>query len=80
MLNVFSPKYIYDLVNISISSHYFRSERKADLTGINSLMYGLGHFDLWNSVPNDLHIAEPYHSFEDWCCDWMILDANDILL
>ena len=65
IVNDLSPKYINDLVNIKNSSYNFRSEKKAE---VNSTRYGLRSFRseaprIWNSLPNELRVAESYPQF-----------------
>ena len=65
IVNDLSPKYINDLVNIKNSSYNFRSEKKAEVPQVNSTRYGLRSFRseaprIWNSLPNELRVAESY--------------------
>ena len=68
IVNDLSPKYINDLVNIENSSYNFSSEKKAEVPKVNSTGYGLRSFrseapQIWNSLPNDLRVAESYLQF-----------------
>ena len=68
IVNDLSPKYINNLVNIKNSSYNFRSEKKAEVPQVNSTRYGLRSFRseaprIWNSLSNDLRVAESYSQF-----------------
>ena len=75
IVNDLSPKYINDLVNIKNSSYNFRSEKKAEVPGVNSTRYGLRSFRseaprIWNSLPNELRVAESYTQFRRLLQRW----------
>ena len=68
IVNKLSPEYIQDLINIKTSPYNFRGERKADLPRMNTTRYGLRSFRskaprIWNSLPNNLRVAESYPQF-----------------
>ena len=82
IVNKLSPLYIQDLINIKISPYNFRGERKADLPRVNTTRYGLRSFRseaprVWNSLPNNLRMAESYPQFRKaapelgWPWMWM---------
>lgn len=75
LVNNLSPTYINDLVNIKNPSYNFRSERKAEIPRVNSTRYGLRSFRseaprIWNSLPNDLRVAESYPQFRRLIRRW----------
>ena len=75
IVNDLSPKYINDLVNIKKSSYNFRSEKKAEVPRVNSTKYGLRSFRseaprIWNSLPNELRVAESYPQFRRLIQRW----------
>ena len=75
IVNDLSPKYINDLVNIKKSSYNFKSEKKAEVPRVNSTRYGLRSFRseaprIWNSLPNELRVAESYPQFRRLIQRW----------
>ena len=63
-----SPEYIQDMSSIKTSTYNFRGERKADILRVNTTRYGLRSFRseaprIWNSLPNNLRVAESYPQF-----------------
>ena len=75
LVNDLSPTYINDLVNIKNPSYNFRSEKKAEIPRVNSTRYGLRSFSseaprIWNSLPNDLRVAESYPQFRRLIRRW----------
>ena len=68
IVNKLSPEYINDLVNIKPSTYNFRAERLAEVPRVNTTRYGLRSFRseaarVWNSLPNELRVAESYPQF-----------------
>ena len=78
IINVIAPEYIKDLINIKKSNYNFRRENRASLPAVKSTRYGLRSFRfeaarIWNSLPNDLRLAESFPHFKRllhaWDCD-----------
>ena len=68
IVNGIAPDYIKDLINIKQSKYYFRRENQASLPAVKSTRYGLRSFRyeatrIWNSLPNDLRLAESFLQF-----------------
>ena len=68
IVNKLSPKYTQDMISIKTSTYNFRGERKADIPRVNTTRYGLRSFRsqaprIWNSLPNNLRVAESYPQF-----------------
>ena len=75
LVNKLSPEYINDLVNIKPSTYNFRAERQADVPRVNTTRYGLRSFRseatlVWNSLPNELRVAESYPQFRRMIRGW----------
>ena len=75
IVNRLSPEYINDLVNIKSSSYNFRAERQAEIPRVNTTRYGLRSFRseaarVWNSLPNELRVAESYPQFRRLIRSW----------
>ena len=56
------------MISIKTSTYNFRGERKADIPRVNTTRYGLRSFEseaprTWNSLPNNLRVAESYSQF-----------------
>ena len=75
----FSPDYIKDLITIKQSNYNFRRENQASLSAVKSTRYGLRPFRYeaaWNSLPNDLTLAESFSQFKRllhaWGGDFML--------
>ena len=72
------PEYINDLVKIKHSTYNFRAERHAErvkMTRVNTTRYGLRSFRtaaarVWNSLPNELRVAESYPQFRKMIHSW----------
>ena len=74
-VNKLSPEYINDLVNIKPSTYNFRAERLAEVPRVNTTRYGLRSFRseaarVWNSLPNELRVAESYPQFRRMIRGW----------
>ena len=75
IVNKLSPEYINDLVKIKPSTYNFRADKQAEIPSVNTTRYGLRSFRseaarVWNSLPNELRIAESYPQF--WKVDpWL---------
>ena len=57
-----------DHTHLLFSTYNFRGERKADIPRVNTTRYGLRSFRseaprIWNSLPNNLRVAESYPHF-----------------
>ena len=75
IVNKLSPEYIQDMISIKTSSYNFRGERKADIPRVNTTRYGLRSFrseapQIWNSLPNNLRVAESYPQFRGLLWRW----------
>ena len=75
IVNKLSPEYINDLVNIKPSTYNFRAERLAEVPRVNTTRYGLRSFRseaarVWNSLPNELRVAESYPQFRRMIRGW----------
>ena len=69
IVNKLSPEYIQDMISVKTSTYNFRGERKADIPRVNTTRYGLRSFrseapQIWNSLPNNLGVAESYPQFQ----------------
>ena len=69
IVNKLSPEYIQDMISIKTSTYNFRGERKAEIPRVNTTRYGLRSFRseaprIWNSLPNNLRVAESYPQFQ----------------
>ena len=81
IVNKLSPEYIQDMISIKTSTYNFRGERKADIPRANTTRYGLRSFRseaprIWNSLPNNLRVAESYPYSEGCSGDGMVLDVD----
>ena len=86
IVNKLSPEYIQDMISIKTSTYNFRGERKADIPRVNTTRYGLRSFRseaprIWNSLPNNLRVAESYPQFRGLLRRWdgLLLSAFDLL-
>ena len=75
IVNNMSPSYISDLVKIKTSVYDFRDQKKADIPRVNSTKYGLRSFRseaarVWNSLPNEVRLAESYPQFRRLIRAW----------
>ena len=75
IVNKLSPEYVNDLVNIKPSTYNFRAERLAEVPRVNTTRYGLRSFRseaarVWNSLPNELRVAESYPQFRRMIRGW----------
>ena len=75
IVNKLSPEYINDIVNIKPSTYNFRAERLAEVPRVNTTRYGLRSFGseaarVWNSLPNELRVAESYPQFRRMIRGW----------
>ena len=84
IVNKLSPEYVYiqDMISVKTSTYNFRGERKADIPRVNTTRYGLRSFRseaprIWNSLPNNLRVAESYRQFRGLLRRWdgLVLDA-----
>lgn len=70
-----SPNYIQDLVTIKESPYNFRNEKTAEVPRVNTTRYGLRSFRseaprIWNSLPNNVRLAESYPQFRRLLQNW----------
>ena len=75
IVNKLSPEYIQDMISIKTSTYNFRGERKAEIPRVNTTRYGLRSFRseaprIWNSLPNNLRVAESYPQFQGLLRRW----------
>ena len=75
IVNKLSPEYINDLVKIKPSTYNFRAEKQAEIPSVNTTRYGLRSFRseaarVWNSLPNELRVAESYPQFRRLIRGW----------
>ena len=75
IVNKLSPEYIQDMISIKTSTYNFRGERKTDIPRVNTTRYGLRSFRseapwIWNSLPNNLRVAESYPQFRGLLRRW----------
>ena len=75
IVNKISPEYIQDMISIKTSTYNFRGERKAEIPRVNTTRYGLRSFRseaprIWNSLPNNLPVAESYPQFQGLLRRW----------
>ena len=75
IVNDIAPDYIKDLINIKRSNYNFRRENQASLPAVRSTRYGLRSFRyeaarIWNSLPNDLRLAESFPQFKRLLHAW----------
>ena len=75
IVNNMSPDYISDLVKIKTSVYDFRDQKKEDVPRVNSTRYGLRSFRseaarVWNSLPNEVRLAESYPQFRRLIRAW----------
>ena len=81
IVNKLSPEYIKDIVKIKPSTYNFRAERHTEVPRVNTTRYGLRSFRseaarAWNSLPNELRVAESYPQFRRMIHCWVCLYAN----
>ena len=75
IVNKLSPEYINDLVKIKPSTYNFRTEKQTEIPSVNTTRYGLRSFRseaarVWNSLPNELRVAESYPQFRRLTRGW----------
>ena len=75
IVNKLSPEYIQNMISIKTSTYNFRGERKADIPRVNTTRYGLRSFRseahrIWNSLSNNLLVAESYPQFRGLLRRW----------
>ena len=76
MALLIAPEYNKDLlINIKKSNYNFRRENQASLPAVKSTRYGLRSFcygaaRIWNSLPNDLRLAESFPQFKRLLHAW----------
>ena len=74
-LHNLSPSYIQDLVKEKVSLYYFRNKKQAEIPQVNSKGYGMKSFwfeaaQVWNSLPNEVRLAENYKQFRRLLQTW----------
>ena len=75
IINNIAPSYLHDLISLKSSPYDFRSEKQAQIPRANSTRYGLRSFRyeaarIWNSLPNELRLAESYPQFRRLLRAW----------
>ena len=75
IVNNMSPGNISDQVKIKTSVNDFRDQKKADVPRVNSTRYGLRSLRseatrVWNSLPNEVRLAESYPQFRRLIRAW----------
>ena len=75
IVNNIAPSYLHDLISLKSSPYDFRSEKQAQIPRVNSTRYGLRSFRyeaarIWNSLPNELRLAESYPQFRRLLRAW----------
>ena len=75
IVNKLSPEYINDLVKIKPSTYNFRAEKQTEIPSVNITRCGLTSFRseaarVWNSLPNELRVAESYPQFRRLIRGW----------
>ena len=75
IVNDIAPDYIKDLINIKQSNYNFRRKNLASLPSVKSTRFGLRSFHyeaacIWNSLPNDLRLAESFPQFRRLLHAW----------
>ena len=75
IVNKLSPEYMQDMISIMTSTYNFRGERQAELPRVNTTRYGRRSFRseapwIWNSLPNNLRVAESYPQFPGLLRRW----------
>ena len=81
IVNNIATSYLHDLISLKPSTYDFRSERQAQLPRVNSTRYGLRSFRyeavrIWNSLPNEVRLAESYPQFRRMLQAWDGLDCK----
>ena len=81
IVNKLFPEYINDLVKIKPSTYNFLVERHAEVPRVNTNRYGLRSFRseatrVWNSLPNELRVAESYPQFRRMVRSWNGLECK----
>ena len=75
IVNNIAPSYLHDLISLKSSSYDFRPEKQAQIPRVNSTRYGLrsSRYEaarIWNSLQNELRLAESYPQFQRWLRAW----------
>ena len=77
IVNKLSPEYtcIQDIVSIKYSTYNFRNERTAEIPRVKTTRYGIKSFRfeaarIWNSLPNEIRLAESYPHFRRLISAW----------
>lgn len=75
ILNNISPSYVQDLVSLKISNYHFRKENLLTVPRVRSTRYGQRSFRfeaarIWNSLPNDIRVADSYPLFRRLLHSW----------
>ena len=81
IVNKLSPEYIQDLVSIKDSTYNFRNERTAEIPRVKTTRYGIKSFRfeaarIWNSLPNEIRLAETYPHFRRLIRAWDGFDCK----
>ena len=75
IVNDIAPPYIKDLINIKHTNYNFRREKQASIPTVNSTRFGIRSFrygaaHVWNSLPNNIRLAESYPQFRRLLHAW----------
>ena len=75
IINKMSSEYIIDLVEIKTSTYNCRAEKQAEVPRVNTTRYGLRSYrseaaGVWNSLPNEMWVAESYPQFQRLIHSW----------
>ena len=81
IVNKLSPEYIQDLIGIKDSIYNFRKERTAEIPRVKTTRYGIKSFRfeaarIWNSLPNEIRLAETYPHFRRLIRAWDGFDCK----
>ena len=81
IVNKLSPEYIQDLVSIKNSTNNFKNERTAEIPRVKTTRYGIKSFRfeaarIWNSLPNEIRLAETYPHFRRLTRAWDGFDCK----
>ena len=81
ILHNLSPTYIQDLVKEKVSLYDFRNKKQVEIPRVNSKRYGMKSFrfgaaQVWNSLPNEVRLAENYKQFRRLLQAWDGVDCK----
>ena len=75
IVNNLSPSYIQDLVQMKVSNYDFRNKHTAVVPRVRTTRYGTRSFrfeaaQIWNSLPDEIRLAEPIPQFRRLLRAW----------